>query len=221
MPRISRVVAVGYPHHITQRGNYRQPVFMDEEDFIQYLQWLKEYCLKYSLNIWAYCLMNNHVHFVVVPMKEDSLAKTFNTLHMRYSQYFNQKRKARGHLWQGRFYSCILDERHLRATVRYVENNPLRAGVVEKPHEYNWSSARSRVHGEAAPVLSDDFYLIKEIDDWSAYLMESDDNAMINSIRQNTKTGRPCGDESFIKKMEGLLERKLTALPRGRPRKRK
>ncbi|MBI4746619.1 MAG: transposase [Deltaproteobacteria bacterium] len=103
MPRISRVVAVGHPHHITQRGNYRQPVFEDEDDFIQYLHWLKEYCLKYSLNIWAYCLMNNHVHFLAVPMKDDSLSKTFNTLHVRYSQYFNQKRKARGHLWQGRF----------------------------------------------------------------------------------------------------------------------
>lgn len=222
MPRISRVVAVGYPHHITQRGNYRQPVFEDEEDFIQYLQWLGEYRQKYSLNIWAYCLLNNHVHFIVVPMKEDSLAKTFNALHMRYSQYFNlKKRNEKGHLWQGRFYSCILDERHLYAAVRYVENNPVRAGVVEKPQEYKWSSARNRIYGEATAILSDDFYLIKEIDDWSSYLMESEDKAAINNIRQNTNTGRPCGDESFINNMEGLLERRLTALPKGRPPKRK
>ena len=76
MPRISRVVAVGYPHHVTQRGNYRQVVFDSETDYLHYLQWLNDYSRKYSLKIWAYCLMSNHVHFVVVPMKEDSLAKT-------------------------------------------------------------------------------------------------------------------------------------------------
>lgn len=165
--------------------------------------------------------MSNHVHFIAVPMKEDSLAKTFNTLHMKYSQYFNRKKESRGHLWQGRFYSCILDERHLWTAVRYVENNPLRAGIVEKPHEYNWSSARGRIYGESIPVLSEDFYLTKEIDDWSLYLMERDDNTLINNIRQNTKSGKPCGDEPFIKKIEGLLDKKLITLPRGRPLKRK
>ncbi len=91
MPRIARVVAKGYPHHVTQRGNYRQPVF-EEDDYVQYLEWLKDYGKKYSLKIWAYCLMSNHVHFVCVPTEEDSLALTFNSLHMRYSQYFNQKK---------------------------------------------------------------------------------------------------------------------------------
>ncbi|WP_419470087.1 transposase [Candidatus Kuenenia sp.] len=114
---MASTVASGYPHHVTQRGNYQQPVFEDESDFRQYLQWLQEYSTKYPLKIWAYCLMTNHVHFVCVPEKEDLLARTFNTLHMRYSQYFNQKRKLKVHLWQGRFYSCILDERHLRAVM--------------------------------------------------------------------------------------------------------
>ena len=221
MPRISRVVAVGYPHHITQRGNYRQSVFENESDYTQYLQWLNDYSRKYSLKIWAYCLMSNHVHFVVVPMKEDSLAKTFNTLHMRYSQYFNQKSKAKGHLWQGRVYSSVLDERHLYAAVRYVENNPVRAKIVKKAHEYTWSSARAHVAQETNLILSNDCYLIKEINNYIAYLRERDDEAVINEIRQHTKTGRPCGNKSFVTTIERLLERTLVALPRGRPPKEK
>jgi len=182
MPRISRPVAVEYPHHITQRGNYQQAVFEEEDDYIQYLQWLNEYCGKYFLKIWAYCLMGNHVHFIVVPMKDNSLAKTFNTLHMRYSQYFNKKKNLRGHLWQGQFYSCILDN---------------------------------------DSILSDDCYLVKEKANWLLYLMERDDEILINSIRQNTKTGRPCGNEVFVKKIEDMLGKKLAALPRGRPAEKK
>ena len=86
MPRIARVVAVGIPHHITQRGNYRQDVFLDDSDRRKYLLWIQEYSQKYHLNILVYCLMRNHAHFIAIPQKEDSLARTFNTAHMRYSQ---------------------------------------------------------------------------------------------------------------------------------------
>ena len=163
--------------------------------------------------------MSNHVHFVGVPMKYDSFAKTFNTLHMRYSQYFNKKRGVNGHLWQGRFYSCVLDESHLYASVRYVENNPVRAGIVEKPHEYKWSSAKPHVYRESNIILSDDCPLVGEIDDWLTYVMGSGNETMVENIRQNTKTGRPCGEESFVETIEELLGRKLRALLRGRPRK--
>ena len=110
MLRIARTVASGLPHHITQRGNYRQVIFETDRDYLQYREWLKEYSGKYALEIWAYCFMNNHVHFIGVPAREDSLARTFNLLHMRYSQYLNRRRKMGGHVWQGRFYSSILDE---------------------------------------------------------------------------------------------------------------
>jgi len=102
MPRIARTVAVGYPHHITQRGNYRQTTFACDDDYVQYLQWVSQYSQKYHLKIWAYCLMSNHVHFIVVPIKDSALACTFNTLHMRYAQYLNKKRKVTGHLWQNK-----------------------------------------------------------------------------------------------------------------------
>jgi putative transposase len=219
MPRIARAVTVGHPHHITQRGNYRQAVFQGDEDYLQYVEWLKSYSTKYSLKIWAYCLMGNHVHFISVPMEPDSLAKTFNTLHMRYSQYFNMRNKATGHLWQGRFFSCVLDERHLCAGIRYVETNPVRAGIVKKAEDYKWSSAPSHAKGKKDLILSNDCYVLKKIKGWSAYLREKEDVSLIDAIRQNTRTGRPCGDDRFTQKIEKLLGRRLAALPRGRPRK--
>ena len=219
MPRIARAVAVGYPHHITQRGNYGQAVFKTDDDYIRYLEWLKLYSEKYSLNMWAYCLMGNHVHFIAVPMEPDSLAKTFNTLHMRYSQYFNMRNKEAGHLWQGRFYSCVLDERHVYAGMRYVEKNPVRAQIVKKPEEYQWSSASSHLKKKTDPLLSGNCYIVREIKDWSAYLREKEDSSLINEIRQKMNTGRPCGDDKFISRLERLLSRRLSALPWGRPRK--
>ena len=219
MPRISRAVAIDIPHHVTQRGNYQQSVFEDNNDFRQYLQWLRDYARRYSLKIWAYCLMSNHVHFVCVPKKEDSFARTFNALHMRYSQYFNRKEKAKGHLWQGRFYSCILDESHLFAAIRYVENNPVRARVVDKPGDYKYSSVRGHKNMDSDPILSQDCPLVKETRNWLEYLREEDDKIVVDEVRSNTRTGRPCGDDGFISRIEGLLGRQLKASPRGRPRK--
>jgi Transposase and inactivated derivatives len=154
MPRRSRAIAVGYPHHITQRGNYRQTVFTVADDYTRYLEWLSQYSRKYGLDIWAYCLMPNHVHFVGVPGFVDSLSRTFNTVHMQYAQYYNQKMGAKGHLWQGRFFSCVLDERHTYAAVRYVELNPVRSGLVASPEQYQWSSAKSHITGIFDSALS-------------------------------------------------------------------
>lgn len=218
MPRIARAVALGYPHHVTQKGNYRQDVFEDEDDFIRYKVWLKEYSTKFGLKIWAYCFMDNHVHFVCVPLKEDSMAKTFNAVHMRYSQYFNRKKGARGHLWQGRFYSCPLDERHLYAAIRYVENNPVRAMIVKAAEEFKWSSARGHIKGGDA-LISGDCHLEEYIKDWRTYLNESDDSHLIEDIRKNSLTGRPCGDDIFTQMIEKTVGRNLKAQKRGRPRK--
>ena len=219
MPRIARAVAIGFPHHITQRGNYRQTVFENDADYSRYLEWLNDYSVKYSLKIWAYCLMSNHVHFIVVPMEQDSMARALNMLHMRYSQYKNTKQKAAGHLWQGCFFSCVLDERHLYAGVRYVENNPVRAHMVKKAEQYKWSSARSHVLGETHNLLSKDCYLVKSIKDWVDYLREKEDKTAVEDIRQDTRTGRPCGNEEFGKKIEEVVGRRLMALPHGRPKK--
>ena len=216
MPRLARAIAIGYPHHITQRGNYRQTVFAEEGDYARYVELLSGFTPKYGLEIWAYCLMPNHVHFVAVPTRQESLARTFNTVHMLYAQYFNRKRKEVGHLWQGRFYSCVLDERHLYAAVRYVELNPVRGGIVAIPQDYPWGSAKSHITGEADPILSG-FFLSETVADWRQYLGQVHDQEATEGLIKATKIGRPCGGENFVKQMEGLLKRQFTALPRGRP----
>jgi putative transposase len=129
------------------------------------------------------------------------------------------KKKAAGHLWQGRFFSCLLGERHLYAGLRYVENNPVRAQIVKRAEDYRWSSARERGKVLAGSVLSQDCYLVKEIKDWSKYLRQEEDSSLVAGIRQNSKTGRPCGDDGFIRRIEKLLGRRLGALPWGRPPK--
>jgi putative transposase len=219
MPRIARAVAVGFPHHVTQRGNYRQSVFSSVKDHLRYLEWLKEYAQEYSVNIWAYCLMKNHVHFIAVPLKEDSLSKTFKLLHMRYSRYINEKKKTNGHLWQGRFFSCVLDERHVYAALRYIENNPVRAGLVKRADDYRWSSARAHINGNFDTILSGDCPLTDGIKDWAAYLQEEENPSLVSAIRENTKTGRPCGNTEFIGRIEGILRRRLGSMKRGRPRR--
>ena len=193
MPRIARVVVPGIPHHVTQRGNYQQLVFLNDDDREQYLIWIKEYSNRCRLKIWAYSLMDNHVHFIVVPQEPDSMARTFNQAHMRYSQYFNRRIKKRGHLWQGRFYSCPLDDVYLYVAVRYVENNSVRAGLVRRAEDYAWSSALSHVQGVKDSILSDDFQLLKEIADWREYLTISDKEDLVEGLRRCTLTGRPSG----------------------------
>lgn len=220
MPRIARAIAAGYPHHVTQRGNYRQTVFSDAADYAKYLDFLSQYAPPCDLEIWAYCLMPNHVHLVCVPQQPDSLARTLHTVHMKYARYFNSKRDAIGHLWQGRFFSCALDERHLYAAVRYVERNPVRRGLVSAPDDYLWSSAKAHIAGETNPVLSGHCFLTETVTNWRQYLEPGPepDSKEEATVIKATLTGRPCGGEDFIKGVEERLGRKLTPRPRGRPR---
>jgi len=222
MPRLARIVAVELPHHITQRGNYKQVIFRDNSDFKIYLSWMEKYSKKYQLSILVYCLMPNHVHFIAIPHNEDSLAKTFNTTHMRYSQYFNKRMNVTGHLWQGRFYSCVLDESHLLTAAKYVERNPVRAGLVKKPWEWPWSSALAHIDSTTKSLISlKDLFEVIDIShsSWQKYLDSEDSNEMVKNIKQSTLSGRPCGSVSFIQELEKQFGRRLSILPRGRPPK--
>ncbi|MBU0502961.1 MAG: transposase [Candidatus Omnitrophota bacterium] len=221
MTRIARVVARGLPHHITQRGNYQQDVFSDVHDRKQYLEWIKEYSKQYGLCILAYCLMQNHVHFVGIPAENDSLAKTFNIAHMRYAQYFNKKLQQRGHLWQGRFYSCALDEAHLILAVRYVERNPVRAGLVKKPWEWEWSSALAHTNQQKDKIFEfENFFEITGMsyNYWRNYIDYSEEGNILQNIRKYTLTGRPLGTSGFIETLEKNLHKRLFQLPVGRPK---
>jgi putative transposase len=221
MPRIARVVAVGYPHHITHRGNYKQIIFEEENDFIQYSKIIKKYSEKYLLSILTYCLMPNHVHFIALPEVKESLAKTFNVSQMVYAQYMNNKREITGHLWQGRFYSCVLDELHLYAAIRYVERNPVRAGLVKNPCDWKWSSAREHVMGEKGIIPLMDISNLVKINNWEEFLRIEDEEEFLDEIRKHTNTGRPLGDKTFLRKLEKIFKKKLTPQSIGRPRKKR
>lgn len=214
---MARAIAVGYPHHITQRGNDRRTVFVEADDYLRYREWLDRYARKFGLEIWAWCLMPNHVHIVGVPTQEESLPRTFNTVHMQYAQHYNRTKKASGHLWQGRYFSCVLDEAHVYAAVRYVEMNPVRAGLAVSAQDYPWSSAKSHVSRTADPVSSGNCFLMETVRDWEQYLL-AEAPALQEDIIKATATGRPCGGEAFVKRMETLLNRSFVPLPSGRPR---
>ena len=194
MPRIARIVAVGLPHHITQRGNYKQPVFRNDYDRKLYLSWIEEYSEKYSLKILAFCLMINHVHFIAIPETETALANVFHIAHMRYSQYFNKTNHVTGHLWQGRFYSCVLDEPHFIASIRYVERNPVRAQLVKNPWEWPWSSASYHInHKEGSLIKLSNLSEVIDMTNisWREYICTEDNPKIIDNIRKHSLTGRP------------------------------
>ena len=219
MPRVARAVAVGVPHHVTQRGNRGQDVFFNADDYQQYLVLLGQYARKHGLDVWAYCLMTNHVHLVAVPTTGDALARVLRPLQMRHAQRLNAERGWQGHLWHSRYYSCALDDPHLWAAVRYVERNPVRAGLGGVASDYPWSSAAVHCDVRTDPLLSQDMPLLKAIDDWASRLAEPDDESEIRRLRRRTMEGLPCGDASFVAAMEMLTGRTLTRKPRGRPRK--
>ena len=222
MPRIARVVAPGLPHHITQRGSRNQKVFFSIADRRNYMGILKEEMDKHCVEIWSYCLMDNHVHFIAVPQNQDSLAKVFREAHKRYARMINQRQGWRGHLWQERFHSFVMDDQYLYAAVRYVEKNPVKAKLVERAEHYAWSSAKAHVKRSEDPLLSR-FYLVDEIKDWSSYLLEDERKSMSyeKQIQVHLRTGRPLGTEGFIQKIEEVTQRGLYKKKAGRPHKHK
>lgn len=220
MPRIARVCAEGYPHHLTQRGNNKEKAFFDDEDKLFYLDVLQRYKDKYKMKILAYCLMGNHVHVLAMPEKETSLARGMGGTNLLYTQYINRKYNRSGRLWQNRFFSSVVEkEPYLWAVMRYIEQNPVRAKLVKRAVDYQWSSARAHVSGIKDDILSkESWFNEKEIKSYREFL--SKDAKEINAtIRRATSTGRPLGSEGFIKKLEMILKRDLFPKKGGRPKK--
>jgi len=218
VPRIARIVFAGVPHHVTQRGNRRADVFWTDQDRRRYLVLLEEYAARHALEIWAYCLMTNHVHFVAVPRGIDSLARTFKPVDMRYSQYVNRTQHLTGHLWQGRPFSCPLDDAHLWAAVRYVERNPVRAGLEARAEDYPWSSAAAHCGRRTDGLICGSLEKRGVIEDWRGWLAEAEDEKMVGLLRRRTRTGRPAGDAAFVARLEALAGRILAARSVGRPK---
>ncbi len=215
MARIARVVVPGLAYHLTHRGNRRQPIFFRPSDRDVYRCWLEEYSDFYGLSIWAYCLMTNHVHLLAVGKESFSLAKTMACCQGRYAAWVNHRYDWSGHLWANRFYSTLLDDTHLWTAVKYVELNPVRAGLVSRAEDWPWSSTRAHAWGRSDSLLSSDRPFPGPVRNWSAWLSSGFDEAMADRIRQNTKTGRPSGGKAFIEGLEAKLGRPLRPARRG------
>ena len=218
MPRLARAVVPGLPHHVTQRGNRRQTVFFSDEDYAAYRTLVAEQCAECGVAIWAYCLMPNHVHLIAVPPDATALARALGEAHRRYTRRINMREDWRGYLWQGRFASFVMDDRHLLVGARYIELNPVRAGLVKRARDWPWSSARAHLAGrddglaQAAP-------LIERAGDWRHFLDGGIETAALEEIRRHERTGRPLGGADFVAGLEARLGRPL--LPRKPGRKKR
>lgn len=222
MPRISRVIAVDYPHHITQRGVRSMDIFHSDHDRDQYLQFIKEESQRFETDILAWCLMTNHVHFIAVPHAATSISRGFGEAHKRYTRMKNFRDNVRGYLFQGRFGSCVLDERHLLTAVHYVENNPVAAGMANHAWEYKWSSALYHVGDIKEDVLVRSRDLYGLVKDWREYLDEQIAvSEEMDTVRRSTRTGRPAGNVSFVNKIEKLTGRLLQKQKPGPKKKQK
>jgi putative transposase len=201
-----------------QRGSNRMDVFLDSEDWEFFLATLQGYVTQTRTQVWAWCLMSNHFHLLLVPAGSEGMAKALHGVTLRYAQHFNGKYHRCGRLWQNRYYSTPLDPKtHLRTVARYIERNPVRAGIVLQAEDWRWSSARAHTRGEQDVLLTQpDRLAASEREAYRQYVNEPGDE---NEIRRATSTGRPMGGTDFVARLESILGRRLAALPRGRPRR--
>ena len=217
MARLPRLVVPNYPHHLTQRGVRSMDIFTCDEDRVAYLAFVAEECQRHTVEVLAWCLMTNHVHFIAVPSTENSLARAFGEAHRRYTRMRNFAEKVRGYLFQGRFSSSVLDQTHLCAAVRYVEQNPVSAGMTLQAYNYPWSSARYHLGIVEHDPLVTDRNLLGLITDWEEFLGGDDANGIAQVVAA-TRTGRPAGDEAFLAALEDKTGRSICKKPAGRPR---
>lgn len=214
MARRNRVIVDGYPHHVIQRGNRRQPVFFNASDYEFYKELVKEWGQRCEVKIWAYCLMKNHVHLMAVPKKAEGLPRLFKEVHSRYTRRINFREGWRGCLWQGRYRCYVMDERHMLAAARYIEMNPVKARMVGDPQAYPWSSAKAHIEGRSDGLVEVKA-LLKWESRWEAFLGATKENES-DRIRACLQSGLPLGDDRFIDGLEKKLGRCLRRIKPGR-----
>ena len=225
MPRKSRLTVVGVPEHIIQRGIKRQAVFLAEDDMQAYVAWLEEYAKKYQVAIHAWVLMPNHVHLLCTPASSNSISRMMQSIGRMYVQYFNRKYKRSGTLWEGRFKSCLLEEKpYLLPLYRYIELNPVRAGLVDEPMNYVWSSYQCNALGKSSEWLCPHpiFMALGTNDEerqcaYRELFKEHIEGTLLSDIRQTLNKSLVLGSEDFVKELEALTGKILKAGKRGRP----
>lgn len=222
MGRIGRVVMPGVAHHVIQRGNRRMRTFFGDDDYRAYLALLTEWSRKHEVRVWAYCLMPNHVHVVLVPPTAEALCRCVGEAHRRYTRRVNFREGWRGHLWQGRFASYPMDEAYTVAATAYIERNPVKAGLVARAEDWPWSSAAGHVR-RTGDAVAEGAWLTDQtagwVCSWAEHLAGPAEPDLGERLRRHENTGRPLGGETFVRKLERALGRRLTPGRPGRPRK--
>lgn len=227
MPRRPRLTLPNIPLHIIQRGNNRQVCFVAQEDYRAYLDWLTEYAQKTGCRIHAYVLMTNHVHLLVSADNGAAVGAMMKALGQRYVQYFNKTYGRTGTLWEGRYRSCLTQaETYLLACQRYIELNPVRAGMVEHPADYRWSSYRTNAQGEVSTLISShDIYASLGPDPASRQAAYREffrfelEPGLVDQIREATNGNYALGSALFGEQIEAALKRRAVRGKAGRPRK--
>jgi len=214
MARMARVVVPGAPHHVTQRGNRRQPTFFRDADYLAYLHLAAEAFADAEVEVWAYCLMPNHVHLIAAPRRPDALAKAVGATHVRYTRQVNARERWTGYLWQGRFASFPMDEAHLRACIRYVGLNPVRAGLTAGAADWPWSSVNAHLNGCEDPLLTPGPVRERLGAAPGAFFDVDFEADARRKLRRASTTGRPLGAAAWIKALEASTGRRLAAPPR-------
>ncbi len=214
MARLARVVVPGLPHHVTQRGNGRARTFFGDDDYALYRDLLASHCRNADVEIWAWCLMPNHVHLILVPSDPDGLRRALSRVHRAYAGVIQARRKRTGHFWQGRFGAVAMDEAHLAAALRYVSLNPVRARLVARAQDWKWSSTRAHLRGK------DDGLTAREpvrnvIPDFAGLLASAPEQDLFDSLRAAESIGRPLGSDRFLARVERLTGRALKPGKRG------
>ncbi|MCU7854046.1 MAG: transposase [Candidatus Thiodiazotropha sp. (ex Monitilora ramsayi)] len=225
MPRKPRIYLPGIPCHVIQRGNNRDACFYSDQDYRFYLDCLERACSRYKVLLHAYVLMTNHVHLLMTPSDAYGISRVMQSLGRRYVQYINRVYRRSGTLWEGRHKASIVDaEKYLLTCMRYIELNPVRAGMVAHPGEYPWSSYRVNGQGEhdALITLHECYARLGDSVDvrchhyrsLMAYQLDIDD---IHAIRSALIYSLPLGDERFIDQIEAAIGRSVGYAKRGRP----
>lgn len=202
MPRRARTMFAGCPFHVTHRGNHRRDTFWTAEDRGFYLACLRRYARHYGMQVWAYCLMPNHVHLIAQGREKRSIPDAIGNAHRAYSRSANERREVTGHLWANRYFSTPLDDLHLWAAVRYVELNPVRARLVTNPVDYPWSSACAHAGMRVDPLLDPDRPFPGPIGQWVDWLALGLEEELAAMLRRNTISGKATGNESFVASIE-------------------
>jgi putative transposase len=209
---MARIVVPGWAHHVTQRGNHRDVVFLRDHDREVYLDLWSKYSRLACADLVGYSLMGNHVHLVPIPEFETSLAKAVGRTNNDFSRWQNVQCNRTGHLWQARFYSCPVDTVSLWDVMAYVELNPVRAGLVERPEDWVWSSARAHASGRDETGLLN-MGLWEECFtpvSWAEFLRQKQqDKELKQRIRTATQTGRPLASEEAVRRLEVSFGRRL------------